>query len=573
MSTKVAERLEPKAREVARFTAPVHWNAEARSDGDGLRVSGHAALFDRESKDLGGFKETLAPGAFKRALQRSDFDAFLLFAHNTENVLARVSAGTLEIREDPKGMRFDAELVPTQLGHDMATLIRTGHVTEMSFAFTVAKDEWRGRKRRITEVERLHEISIVPTPAYGDTSVALARSLASPEVRKELELTTIEAVKANARARIEKVRPRPVYGPDSEHSWFRDRLSVAEAERRRSESIRKGGESGRVSGVDPGDPVTPHRGQTLADAKRRLAEHRDLATTTDSAGGYLIPKDNVPVFIADEFAAAARAQATLATALPYEPLPESGMTVKQPRITTGATVAVTSSENSAVSETDPAFALVDVPIATVAGLVDLSRQVFDRGQPDAADVVLATELGRALGEKLDSQIITGTGSGGQTQGLSGLSGILTVAYTDSTPTAPELLSKLWSAYLSLSGSSGYGVADPSAYVSILHPRRLAFLLASSDAGSQLRATLPGETIVTGGIPTNGGASTSEDHAYVLVRDMVRIHANPPQLAVFFEAGSGTNTVRVRAFQYVALTVRQPSAVAKVSGTGFTPPSL
>ena len=52
-------------------------------------------------------------------------------------------------------------------------------------------------------------------------------------------------------------------------------------------------------------------------------------------------------------------------------------------------------------------------------------------------------------------------------------GVLTITYTDASPTVAEFLSKLWSAYSEVAGASGFGTSDPSAFVTILHPRRHA----------------------------------------------------------------------------------------------------
>lgn len=50
----------------------------------------------------------------------------------------------------------------------------------MSFAFTVAKDDWREREdgtilRRVLEVDRLHDVSLVTTPAYPQTDAQAVR--------------------------------------------------------------------------------------------------------------------------------------------------------------------------------------------------------------------------------------------------------------------------------------------------------------------------------------------------------------------------------------------------------------
>src|SRR4029453_18774768 len=102
-------------------------------------------------------------------------------------------------------------------------------------------------------------------------------------------------------------------------------------------------------------------GLRVADATARLRAHADAArstttrhlnTTSGSSGGNLVPQDGPPLFVAEEFATAARSTATLERALATRPLPESGMKVKIARLSGGATVDVQgASENATVSET------------------------------------------------------------------------------------------------------------------------------------------------------------------------------------------------------------------------------
>jgi HK97 family phage prohead protease len=66
------------------------------------KISGYSAVFDRLSEDLGGFREKIKPGAFKNALAGSDVRA--LFNHDSNYILGRESAGTLQLHEDSKGL-------------------------------------------------------------------------------------------------------------------------------------------------------------------------------------------------------------------------------------------------------------------------------------------------------------------------------------------------------------------------------------------------------------------------------------------------------------------------------------
>ena len=140
--------------------------------GDGMTLTGYAALFNSWSEDLGGFREQIAPGAFKRSL-KSRNDVKLLWNHETGEVLGSTRAGTLRLTEDERGLRVEASLPDTQRGRDAKVLIERGDVSGFSFGFSVAErgDTWNseGNERTLKAV-RLFEVSLTPFPAYTSTN-------------------------------------------------------------------------------------------------------------------------------------------------------------------------------------------------------------------------------------------------------------------------------------------------------------------------------------------------------------------------------------------------------------------
>jgi len=162
------------------------------------RLVGYAAVFDKRSRDLGGFTESVHPGAFTRSLGNSE-NVMALYDHDGKSVLGRVGAGTLKLEEDERGLRFEIDLPPTTVGKDLAALVERNDVAGASFAFTVPKggDKWRTEDRSVhrelLEVN-LHEITITGNPAYPDTSVAKRHSLFIYPVRLSLAMRYMETV-------------------------------------------------------------------------------------------------------------------------------------------------------------------------------------------------------------------------------------------------------------------------------------------------------------------------------------------------------------------------------------------
>lgn len=152
---------------------------EARADGEaGFTLRGYAAVFDRLSNDLGGFRERIKRGAFRKALDDGQ-DVVLLWQHDDRYVLARTGNGTLELREDVKGLHVFASVAETSYASDLRVLMQRGDIDKMSFAFTVAEDKWTERnaedgtstvERDVLAVQRLYDVSVVAVPAYPQTS-------------------------------------------------------------------------------------------------------------------------------------------------------------------------------------------------------------------------------------------------------------------------------------------------------------------------------------------------------------------------------------------------------------------
>lgn len=165
-----ADSRSKMAKKIERRTYTVR-DVEARADGEGMRLSGYAAVFNDSSVPL-PFKESIAPGAFRKTLSETP-DVRLLINHEGLP-LARTKNGTLKLEEDERGLRFDADLADTQEGRDIYELVKRGDVDQMSFAFRVIRQKWNDdRSRRVlTEVSLADgDVSVVTYPAYPTTTV------------------------------------------------------------------------------------------------------------------------------------------------------------------------------------------------------------------------------------------------------------------------------------------------------------------------------------------------------------------------------------------------------------------
>lgn len=161
---------------------PINVNTERRSATLALEpepqvIEGYAARFDSLSVDLGGFRETIQRGAFANSLKQAESDPLALWNHDSSMPLGRRSAGTLELSEDRWGLKVKITGDRTSWAQDAAESVRSGTVKGMSFGFIAKSDRWQrveGEWRRTLLEADLREVSLVPQPAYPQTTASVS---------------------------------------------------------------------------------------------------------------------------------------------------------------------------------------------------------------------------------------------------------------------------------------------------------------------------------------------------------------------------------------------------------------
>lgn len=163
---------------------------ETREDGDSPHISGYFAVFDTNYEIAPGMSESIAPGAFSRTLPGGDIRA--LINHDTTLVLGRTKAGTLELREDTRGLWGDVAINPKDGdAMNLYERVKRGDVDQCSFGFEIVSEETDFRADgsvhwTITEVN-LFEVSACTFPAYEATSIS-ARTAQRDEIKaRELD--------------------------------------------------------------------------------------------------------------------------------------------------------------------------------------------------------------------------------------------------------------------------------------------------------------------------------------------------------------------------------------------------
>lgn len=333
--------------------------------------------------------------------------------------------------------------------------------------------------------------------------------------------------------------------------------------------------------VERGDKLarTLERGQDSSGQQER-------AVGTGAFAGLVVPQ-----YLVDLYAPAATALRPFADACNQHNLPEQGMTLNISRITTSTAAALQATENSAVQNTDMDDTLLPVTVQTNAGQQTLSRQAIDRGA--GVEDVMMQDLLKQYAVRLDSTIIN--------QATTGLSAAATaVAYTDASPTAPELYPKiLQAAAAAEAGLLGLAQVD----LAVMHSRRWYWLQSQmtstwpmfaqggniptqsagsvnpgSRYGSGFRGYLPSglAVIVDNNLATNLGAGTNEDEIYIVPSDECHLWEDPdaPMMIRAEQPAAASLGVLFVVYGYFAYTFgRYPAGVQKLGGTGLVTPTF
>ena len=596
------------------------------------------------------YREQFAAGAFARTIaERGPNRVKLLLQHDDRRLpIGRAVALT----ETPSGLLAELAVSRTPDGDMALELARDGTLDGLSIGFQPVAQTRSGDLVTRTEV-KLREISLTGFPAYDTARVQAIRSkAAAPDphaqslaiARGVLALahysrtdTTMtsdnvlvgviarrDAIAADLQHRLDsgdRVDPdwitRTADELDDLNKAISDRQEAAVRDERAAAMHRQftpvqsrvsvTGEARTYAPAGERSPDAPDflrdlfAAQVLQDpeAGARLARHGrevqaetpalyERAVNSGGAGSFVPPEYLVSAWA--EYVRAGRPTANLATQLP---LPEEGMVVNVPQVTTATATGVQVAEGDTLANQDLDTDTLPIPVRTIGGYVDLTRQAIERGQ--LFESVVMGDLAADYAAKLDAQVLNGTGADGQHLGILNTVGINAVTYTDASPTLVELWPKMASAVGQVVSQRFSG---PTA--AILHPNTWAWMLSTLDANGRplvtsgangpnnaaaistvpqyegTAGTLMGLPVVLdGNLPTNLGVGGNETRIIIAdMRDALLIEDPNPVQARFDSPGSASLKVRLVIYGYSAFTAaRLPKAVSVIAGTGLITPAL
>ena len=215
-------------------------------DNGSLKVGGYINVTERESEMLYNkrngkwFKEIMKKGVFKRAIERAGKNIPLLFEHDWNKQLASVEEGSLTLREDNIGLRFDA-VINDESVYDQ---VRAGVINSCSFGFRALAEEVESintkLERRFVSAIELLEVSLVKNPAYVG-SLCETRSyeeeLQEAEAKSDIPEEEQRAEKLEAEVEEEKVEDAKEQETEDEKTEAEDEAKEDEKADEESEEV------------------------------------------------------------------------------------------------------------------------------------------------------------------------------------------------------------------------------------------------------------------------------------------------------------------------------------------------
>lgn len=403
------------------------------------------------------------------------------------------------------------------------------------------------------------------------------------------------------------------YGPGNpQNSYFRDRYILAGPRSPRSDAaydrlMRHQGEVDALAKINSGAATVDERTAKRADTARNLLqearrfhediEHRDVSTSTGSMGDFA-----PPIYDLDSYAPWRTFGRAFINQLRSAPLPETGMTVYVPRIST-PTVAVNQTagngENGSITSQDLVATDQSAGVQTIMSNTQVSQQMIDRIGPAGYtfDTLAFADQGAQTNRQLDAFGASVTLANIVSTGSS-------VAYTDTAFNAYKFSQTLYQAKSKLATTDGivtypthifsspdllnsiFGSYDSSDRPFVV-PTTVAFnplavgdfanvpegatgfVLAGVQAYQDQNIWLDWTYGAGGGsvAPFTAAASAS----YPTIVGDFNIGAlwmeGAPVMRVLPEPGAATLTVLVQSYTYAACIIRYPGAFVGIWGTG------
>ena len=171
------------------------------NNGEKPRIEGYFAVFNSSYEIEKGYSESIAPGAFSDELHA---DVRALIDHESRLVLGRTTAGTLELREDERGLWGGVDINPNDTeAMNLYARVQRGDVSQCSIGFRIidegVEEREDGTVHWTIKKVKLYEVSCCTFPAYEETEISARKA----DI-EELEKRKADAWRETRRKRLKE---------------------------------------------------------------------------------------------------------------------------------------------------------------------------------------------------------------------------------------------------------------------------------------------------------------------------------------------------------------------------------
>ena len=203
-------RKPPASTGVRHLTPATGIEVREVADSSGATFSGYAIRWDSPTTIydwLGSFTEVFRKGAFgKTVRERGPGGNGQIKFLRGHDMFAAIAARYTALKEDQRGLYFEAETINTSTGRDLAEELRSGVIDTVSVGFDAVREEWDSDEETRTVLEaRLFEISAVNWPAYEDAKIDSVRAFERLPAYLDALLEEMRAGKVLSSANFQKL--------------------------------------------------------------------------------------------------------------------------------------------------------------------------------------------------------------------------------------------------------------------------------------------------------------------------------------------------------------------------------
>lgn len=470
---------------------------------EGRRIRGRIP-YSTESRDLGGWREVIEPGA----LDRTALDDLVATIDHQGVPVGRYPS-TLSLEDRSDGLHWSLD--PPESRADLREAVERGDLRAGSWRMVVGKDEWRGDVRHIKAISELKDVAIVSNPSYPSAQIEYRSAPTNNAADGPQEVDT--SMDADKKPETVEDRSEP---------------EAREAPEKQTEEERSGEKPSGGLQVEDRTAKADSAEDADFDVRRRCS--RCSRSRSERSGRWSAANSSLsPADLSSTLFQRLRASSiALQSGIPV--ISTDRETISWPKLSADVSPAFYS-EGGTITPGDPTFETISSVPQKIAHIVEVSNELIDDSEPPAVQV-LSDHLSTTLALKLDSAVYMG---GTALPGITGFNSLSGVQTGGTLTTSGVAGTASYTAFLDAVGKLR-GANAPEPYVAALNPATWTSLQKVQDTTGQPLQFPEGTPAVYTSTQITGGTTNGVGFVY-----------SPSQFAIVSRQDASVEVDRSRLF--------------------------